>query len=378
MSIYTIGILGKASRPIVTTLSSTIEEAVSRFGMKVGQDVVVQEGAAFRPDPRHAAAAVYLGGDASDTYDFGPLIVAGVPVLPVVQSLTTFSAEVPASIRHLNGLAISDDDKKLTRVAASLLECVGLLPRQRRVFLSYRRSESRVAALQLFEAFAARHFDVFLDTHGVPPAEDFQAVLWHRLCDSDVLVMLDTSSYFASRWTAAELGRALVKHITVLRVGWPGVNASPAVSLPVSIDLQPLDFEPDGRFRSQVVESICHALEDVRSKSVAIRHSHMNGVVRAAMTTLGGAVEGFGPMRAIHLRLAGGRRIVVYPAVGVPTSEHLFDAAMRKHTDSVAVMYDSVGLHRRWEEHLGWLSQQIGTVRHIKAHEAGWKFADWL
>jgi TIR domain len=69
---------------------------------------------------------------------------------------------------------------------------------------------------------SARLFDVFLDTHGIAPAEDFQTMLWHRLCDSDVLVMLDTPNYFGSRWTSAEFGRALAKGIAVLRVGWPG------------------------------------------------------------------------------------------------------------------------------------------------------------
>ena len=77
-----------------------------------------------------------------------------------------------------------------------MLESVGLLPRQRRVFVSYRRDEARQAALQLFNAFSAKLFDVFLDTHGIAPTEDFQAVLWHRLCNSDVLVMLDTPGLF--------------------------------------------------------------------------------------------------------------------------------------------------------------------------------------
>jgi hypothetical protein len=100
-----------------------------------------------------------------------------------------------------------------------LLECVGLLPRQRRVFVSYRRDEARQAALQMFDALSSRHFYVFLDTHGITPAEDFQAMLWHRLCDSDVLLMLDTPNYFEGRWTSAEFGRALAKGISVLRIG---------------------------------------------------------------------------------------------------------------------------------------------------------------
>src|SRR3546814_3711382 len=99
-----------------------------------------------------------------------------------------------------------------------MLECVGLLRRQRRVFVSYRRVESRAAALQLPDLLASRGFDVFLDTHDIRPGEPFQDVLWHRLVDSGVSVMLDTPTYFDSRWSRKEIGRASAEEIQGLRV----------------------------------------------------------------------------------------------------------------------------------------------------------------
>src|SRR3546814_7633077 len=64
----------------------------------------------------------------------------------------------------------------------------------------------------------SRGFDVFLDTHDIRPGDPFQDVLWHRLVDSDVMVMLDTPTYFDSRWTRQEIGRARAKEIQVLSV----------------------------------------------------------------------------------------------------------------------------------------------------------------
>lgn len=152
------------------------------------------------------------------------MLRSDIPVLPVASTEGRFEIEIPRQLRALNGLNYSTEGA--LRISTALLEGVGLLPRQRRVFVSYRRSEARGAALQLFDALSSRLFDVFLDTHGIPPAEDFQAALWHRVCDSDVLVMLDTPGYFESRWTSAEFGRALSKLISVLRVGWPNVTPS--------------------------------------------------------------------------------------------------------------------------------------------------------
>src|SRR5690606_5931770 len=156
--------------------------------------------------------------------------------------------------------------------ATALLECAGLLPRQRRVFLSYRRDEARGAALQLFDAIAARHFEVFLDTHGIAPGDDFQATLWHRLCDSDVLVMLDTPGYFSSRWTEAEFGRALAKSISVLRIGWPDVGASPRTLTASQLPLTKDEVNQDtGLLSEAAIRRVCEHLETVRSQSVAVR-----------------------------------------------------------------------------------------------------------
>src|SRR3546814_16773733 len=109
----------------------------------------------------------------------------------------------------------------MTGLASTMLECVGLLRRQRRVFVSYRRVESRAAALQLHDLLASRGFDVFLDTHAIRPGDPFQDVLWHRLVDSDVMVMIDTPTSFDSRWTRLEIGKAREKKIQALRVIWP-------------------------------------------------------------------------------------------------------------------------------------------------------------
>ena len=99
-------------------------------------------------------------------------------------------------------------DKRLDAITNLVLENLGLLRRTRRLFISYRRSNSSHEALQLRHELDARGYDVFLDTHSVPRGDDFQEVLWHRLADSDVVVMLDTPGFMTSRWTKEELAQA--------------------------------------------------------------------------------------------------------------------------------------------------------------------------
>ncbi|MCC4261479.1 toll/interleukin-1 receptor domain-containing protein, partial [Pseudomonas aestusnigri] len=258
------------------------------------------------------------------------------------------------------------------------LECAGLLPKQRRVFVSYRRDEAKVAALQMFDALSSRHFDVFLDTHSIAPAEDFQTMLWHRLCDSDVLLMLDTADYFNSRWTTAEFGRALAKGISILRVGWPEVMPSSRLATASILELADEDLdETTGRIRNAAIGRICRQLEEVRSKSHAVRMVNLMSNLRIGIESIGGAVLGTGTGRGVRLQLPTDELIVVYPTVGVPTSMTMHEAYLNSPDESVAILYDHVGLHPQWLTHLDWLGHYIQATRWLRACEASWQLADW-
>lgn len=70
-----------------------------------------------------------------------------------------------------------------------------------------------------------------------------------------------------------------------------------------------------------------------------------------------------GSNRAVHIRLPDGRAVVVYPTVGVPTSTTLHEASTNSPDQSVAVVYDHVGLHPRWLGHLDWLGSKTSIPR---------------
>ncbi|HIF9118485.1 TPA: toll/interleukin-1 receptor domain-containing protein [Photobacterium damselae] len=304
------------------------------------------------------------------------LLRSGIPVVPVVSELDRIATEIPEILRPLNCLSYANLGVK--RIATAFLECAGLLPKQRRVFVSYRRDEAREAALQMFDALSARHFEVFLDTHSIAPAEDFQTMLWHRLCDSDVLLMLDTPDYFNSRWTTAEFGRALAKGISVLRVGWPEAECSARLATASRVDLDTSELDVrSGRISEPAMERICFQLEEVRSKSHAVRTVNLVSNLRIGVENIGGDVIGMGSGRGIRVRLPDDRTVVVYPTVGVPNSTTMHEASINSPHESVAILYDHVGLHPKWLSHLDWLGQHIQATRWVKACEAGWQFADW-
>lgn len=375
-ALYELVILGTPAPEQLTELREIVATSVSAFGLVLGDEVawtVLPE--VLELQQQRATAAIFFGGVNAPSTHVEALVRAAVPILPVVSELTKVSGEIPPVLQRLNCLDLTGG---MQRVASALLECAGLLPKQRTVFLSYRRTEARAAALQLYDALSARLFDVFLDTHDVAPAEDFQAVLWHRLCDSDVLIMLDTPSYFDSRWTSAEFGRALAKGIAVLRVGWPDTTPSIRTQTSSRVELVGEEVERDtGRLAQSAIDRVCTQAEAVRSQSLAVRTVNLVSNLRNSIETIGGRVVAVGPHKAVHIELADGCQLIVYPTLGVPTSWTLHQAAMHSANNSAAVVFDHIGLHPHWLAHIDWLGTQIREVRWLKSSEAAWELAAW-
>lgn len=384
MSVYELAILGSATPDDRAALAATLATMIDDFGLAVGTDVIVHDAATLPSrDKRAAFACVYFGGPEQTDLDAArEVICSSAPIIPTVAPAAEFNAQIPDFLQSANGLRRRGDDPAMSELALALLECVGLLRRQRRVFVSYRRVESRAAALQLHDLLTARGFDVFLDTHKIRPGDPFQDVLWHRLVDSDVMVMLDTPTYFDSRWTRQEIGRARAKEIQVLRVIWPEHMPSKLTDLAETVYLEQVDLEgPDGPIATATADEIVLRVERLRSRSIAARYMSITGKLRADVEKIGAAVEGVGAHRAIAVRLLDDRKIWAYPIVGVPTAEILNDVAekaRRANQHEVPVLvYDHIGIRDAWAAHLRWLDEHIRAVRAVKVSEAGWALAAW-
>lgn len=382
MSLYEIAIIGAVSPENRVTLTETIGRMIGDFGLALGIDVRIHDSVSVAGRDKGAAfAAVYFGGvphiDADVAQD---LVRSSTPIIPTIAVGANFGAEIPELLRTANGLTRRNDDPEMTELASAILEVVGLLRRQRRVFVSYRRVESTAAALQLHDLLVSRGFDVFLDTHDIRPGDPFQDVLWHRLVDCDVMAMLDTPAYFESRWTRQEIGRARAKEIQVLRVIWPEHIPTKLTDLAETVYLDAAELEgPTGPIVAATAEAIALRVERLRSRSIAARYMAITGKLRADIAKIGGTIEGIGAHRAIAVRLFDDRTIWAYPIVGIPSAETLNDVAEKARRadqkDAPILVYDHIGIRDSWAAHLRWLDEEIKSVRAIKVSEAGWELA---
>jgi hypothetical protein len=383
MALYEILIIGSPKVGQADALTEQITDVAAVFSLVIPDELAIRTAADLSDrNPKAATVALYFGGD--PTVDFNvvdQLEAAKIPIVPVVEKGTSVTNAVPAEIAHTNACIVDADDATLEALASVTLEVLGLLHRQRRIFISYRRSDSREAALQLHDELSSRGFDVFLDTHDIRPAAAFQEMLWHRLSDCDVTVMLDTKDYFGSKWTAQELGRSQALGIQILRVVWPNHSGSRHLSLSDTVTLSNTDLDGSNRLRPDLLVAIAKRAEALRSRSIATRHLDLVGRLKSEVVRIGGQFEGIGAYRSVSLTLPGGRTLEAYPMVGVPTAEMLNDiqdkAGRAGHGRFPCLVYNHIGIRPAWIEHLRWLDAQISSVRTLKVSDAGWELVEW-
>lgn len=383
MALYEVLIIGSPEANQIAAITKQLEDVAKVMSLDVPEDLSILTTVDLQKrSPKAATVALYFGGDPSVDVDaVNQLEAAKVPIVPVVEKGKSVTAAVPHEIAHTNACLIDVGDDTLEALASVSLEVLGLLHRQRRIFISYRRTDSREAALQLFDELSSRGFDVFLDTHDIRPAEAFQEMLWHRLSDCDVTVMLDTKDYFGSKWTAQELGRSQALGIQILRIVWPEHSGSRHLSLSDTVRLATDDLDASNRLRPELLALIAKKAEALRSRSIATRHLDLVGRLKSEVVRIGGQFEGIGAYRSVSLTLPGGRRLEAYPMVGVPTAEMLNDiqdkAGKAGHGRFPCLVYNHIGIRPAWIEHLRWLDAQISSVRTLKVSDAGWELVEW-
>ncbi len=383
--LYQLAVLGAPTETQIQALREAITQVIGKFNLRLGQEVGLEIlPAIFKPHLLQPSAVVYFAGataalSQTQVTNLDELLQRGVPVIPVISGSN--QSAVPDLLKALHCLDYVKGEAQ--QLAIALLACIGLLQQYRRVFISYRQDEANEAAYQLYKALSALQFDVYLDTDIAAtkaklPSDDMAALSWHKLYDSDVLLMLDTPGYFDSRWSSAEFGRVLAKGISILRVDWPGATPSRRSSIAnvSKLSNEVIDLQ-SGRIADPAVTAICAKLEEVRSQNHAVRAVNIISSIRIAIQKVGGKMLGVSANKAVHLQLPDGKRLTVYPTVGVPTPLTLEDAISHAQGEPVAVVYDPVGLNQKNVKHLQWLEELIPSSQWIKATEASWQFGHW-
>lgn len=302
-------------------------------------------------------------------------------ILPVASDLKKFSSQIPRELENVNGfeLATSNDIEKLV---SCILEGLSLLRLSRRLFISYKRDESSTVAIQLFEQLEKNGFDVFLDTHSIRPGEPFQEELWHRMADTDVVVLLNTPGFLNSNWTTQELAKANSMSIGILQVIWPSHKLERDAELSIPLQLSDSDFgnnlfkNPTSYLNPSTISKIISQVESLRARSLASRQDNIITEFIASSNRVGKKAD-LQSEKFITIKRSDGKELVIIPTVGVPQaftynqSEELVARIKSKNVAGAFLLFDHRNIREKWIKHLDWLDNYlpVKTIKIVKAEE---------
>lgn len=314
-----------------------------------------------------------------DTDAIKKLMENGDAVYPVF--FNNFEEEVPEVLRPVNGVKYGDD--KLDSIVNVAFEELRLLRKKRRVFISYKRSDSAAVANQLYDVLSRNQFDVFLDTYSIRGAADFQAELHHRITDCDVLVQLNSQGFKDSKWCEEEITEANARRVGVLQVNWPGVKPDVKDQLSRPRKLVELDFRRKrykrntSTLKAKVLNEIAGDVEAIRARNIAARQDNLTGEFVKEANRQGRTIIKE-PIFLVE-KMGGGEYWYYIPAIGVPQSWDCYESVRMLERWNIAIpqkvflIYDDLSVLPRWIAHLEWMNNYL-EVKTIKMQE----FESWL
>ena len=304
----------------------------------------------------------------------------GDAIIPVFFHDGAFYVEIPEIIQKMNGKLYKTEF--VDRFVNYALESLRLLRENRKLFISYRRTDSTPVANQLFDALVRNNYDVFLDAYSVGAARNFQEELLHRLSDCDVLIQLYTNDFMGSDWCKEEITTANQKQIGVVEVVWPDMKLDIHDHLCEPILLKSGDFvgqykDSNSILTEDSISAICKKVESVRARNMAARQDNLVGEFIAEAKRNGHQIVQEYKYLIEHKK--DGSLCVFIPAVGVPQSYDCymslsFRDLLSNPATQTYLIYDDLRIRRDWINHLEWLNSSSLEVKTIMKNE----FATWL
>lgn len=362
-----------SDNPFYKATLNTLYHHIDELGLAKELIIEIDESNFYSEYTRNAPTfCLYFGSDSSSfkNIDLLKILMQDANlILPIVSNLEKFSSQIPKELENINGfeLATNNDIEKLV---SCILEGLSLLRLSRRIFISYKRDESSTVAIQLFEQLEKNGFDVFLDTHSIRPTEPFQEELWHRMADTDVVVMLNTPNFMKSYWTTQELAQANAMSIGVVQLVFPNhkLEREAELSIPIQLTYKDFDNWTFGRSKKKLtvnsIEKIVSQVESTRARSLAARQDNIISefISFAKKLNVNADIQ---PSKFITVKNSKGEELVVIPTVGVPQAityhqkEDLINEIKSNATIGIYLLYDHRNIREKWLYHLAWLDNYL-------------------
>lgn len=206
--------------------------------LNIDLDLIDRNTSAPRDDPAIAVVfpswgSAWTNGEAKA---HAVLRAADFPVLPIITDAAG-AGLLPEALKEYNAFQTAIWGTAWANgLVDEVLSHAWQQRHERRIFISYKRSESARAAVQLHQLLTRLGYVTFLDDVSIDRGVRFQHELKWWLSDADAVLMLLTPGFPNSRWCMEEVNFARASSVGLLVVEWPtsGPGATPAATASIA------------------------------------------------------------------------------------------------------------------------------------------------
>ncbi|MGA2285014.1 MAG: toll/interleukin-1 receptor domain-containing protein [Dehalococcoidia bacterium] len=342
------------------------------------QLVEVKAGASAKPSAEEVAACLFLGSaagkaDKNCVQSAHLAVEAGLPTFPVIEEGDSVQQVLPSALHPFNAV-IWRQPGAAEDVILHLLRSLGLTEFQRRVFVSYRRSDSLIIADQLWATLSRRGFQVFLDRFSIDPGVKFQEKLFEALDEKSFVLLVESPEVGTSSWVEEEINYARKRNMGLLVLTWPqtvtsgttlpGIYEKYRVHVPASAIT--VDSSGQGRFSPRFLARAVTVVEERHAAALLRRRREIMGSVQSELKRVGINYVGVADWSLVAETKASGKTkrdcvISITPRAPDVPDLLMLDGHATRHNQSDGVLIHT--LRSVPEERRGLLEWAIGQRR---------------
>lgn len=223
----------------------------------------------------------------------GVAFARGLPTFPLISEGSVVEEIVPEELHPFNALPWREP-RAAQRVALQVLRSVGLTEFQRRIFISYRRTDSLFIGEELWEVLSQAGFSVFLDRFAIEPGANFQEKLFEALDEKSFLLLVESPDVLSSKWVEEEVSYARKRNMGLLVLTWPrwlmadrempGIYDKYRMRIPDGT----ISVEADqGRLTGQFLAAVVDRVEERHAAAFLRRRRELMGSIWSALKMAG-------------------------------------------------------------------------------------------
>ena len=277
-------------------------------------------------------------------------------VLPIVKDLERFNQYIPNQLSKINGLEVKNEGD-LSKLANFVLSFFGLINVNRKIFISYKRSDTQTLAIQLFQALNFAGYQPFLDTSSIEEGKPFQQYLRHELSDSEMMLFLNSPNIKDSPYVLEELQVASELGVSIVNLKFDGYSIKQEAEIS-NVTTMGTCMGKDFQYPQEVISKIVKDVEKFRSQAFEQKRRFLLQEITERLSN---------PSIIWRQEYMLVNEDAIYPLVRIPVSQDL-EFVEKKHVEVVRqkkIVYNGLYCRPDLREHLDWLNTKCKEVQSV-------------